>query len=115
MLPGQLTLPLEQARERRDVGMSRAVVAQGPKWADIAYQAIERVARRQIHVHVDDVLQEGVPQPAHFNSWGAVWMRAIRNEIIQRTNQTRPCTVDPNKNAHRYPVYFSRIFNNGVA
>jgi hypothetical protein len=97
------------AKESRDIGMSLAVSAQGPRWADIAYAAIERVARRQVHVHVDDVLREGVPDPTHFNAWGAVWMRAIKNGIIQRSNQTRPCTVDPGKHAHSYPIYFSRI------
>jgi hypothetical protein len=111
MLPGQLNL-LDWARDRRDHGMALASHAQerkAPRWTDIAYAAIEDIARRQIHVHVDDVLQAGVPRPKHPNAWGAVWMRAIRNDIIQRTNQTRLCTVDPGKNAHRYPVYFSRI------
>lgn len=97
------------AKALRDVGMSRAERAQGQRWSDIAYAAIERVARRQVHVHVDDVLREGVPPPAHFNAWGAAWLRAIRNGLIQRSNQTRPCTVDPNKHAHRYVIYFSRI------
>jgi hypothetical protein len=108
MLPGQIDI-FDWARERRDQGMSRAVVAQGPRWADVAYAAIERVAIRQPHVHIDDVLREGVPRPDHYNAWGAVWMRAIRDEIIQRTTETRLCTVDPGKNAHRYPIYFSRI------
>lgn len=98
------------AKDRRDVGMTRAAQAQGIPWSALAYGAIERVARRQAHVHIDDVLREGVPQPHHFNAWGAVWMRAIRDGVIQRSNQTKPCTVDPLKNAHRYPVYFSRIY-----
>lgn len=98
-----------EARALRDEGMSLAACAQGQRWCDLAYAAIEAIARRQIHVHVDDVLTFGVPQPASPNAWGAVWMRAIKSGIIQRSNQTRPCTVHKRKHAHRYPVYFSRV------
>lgn len=100
-----------EAKRRREAGMSLAATAQGQRWCDLAYAAIDAIARRQFHIHIDDVLCVGIPQPEHFNSWGAVWMRAIRNGIIQRTTETRPCTVDPGKNAHRYPVYFSRIYD----
>lgn len=113
MLAGQMDL-LDWAKARRDAGMARAAAAQGTPWSEIAYAAIERVARRQAHVHIDDVLGEGVPQPHHYNAWGAVWMCAIRNDIIQRTNQTRLCATDKRKNAHRYPIYFSRIYSQGV-
>lgn len=105
---GQLDL-LEYARSLRDTGMARAQQAQGPEWSELAYAAIERVARRQVHVHIDDILQEGVPQPRHHNCWGAVWMRAIRSDVIQPTAIRRQCTVDPRKHAHQYPVYFSLI------
>lgn len=98
-----------EAKQRRDTGMARAAEAQGEKWSDIAYTAIERVARRQVTVHVDDILRENIPAPAHPNAFGSVWLRAIKRGIIQRSNQTKPCTVDPAKHAHRYVVYFSRI------
>lgn len=107
-MQGQIDL-LDYIRDLRDAGMARAEQAQGPEWGELAYRAIERVARRQVHVHIDDVLSEGVPQPRHHNCWGAIWMKAIRNGIIQRSNQTRICTVDPGKHAHRYTIYFSRI------
>jgi hypothetical protein len=100
------------AQQLRDRGMDVAVSAQDaevPRWSDIAYAAIERVARRQIHVHIDDVISENVPKPAHANAWGAVWTRAIRNGIIQRSNETRPCKTDVSKHCHRYFIYFSRI------
>lgn len=103
-----------EAQKRRDRGMALAAHAQNrkvPKWSDIAYEAIVNVARRQIHVHVDDVLKAGVPEPHHFNAWGHVWKRAIDNEIIQPSAERRPCTVDPRKNLHNYPVYFSRIYD----
>jgi hypothetical protein len=103
-----------EAKRQRDAGMNIAVDAQDaevPRWSDIAYAAIERVARRQIHVHVDDVIGENVPRPAHTNAWGAVWTRAIRAGIIQRSNQVRPCRTDPKKHAHQSPVYYSRIYD----
>lgn len=102
-----------EAKERRDAGMARAAAAQDrdtPKWSDIAFAAIERVARRQPHVHVDDILAENVPEPEHYNAWGGVWSRAIKRDIIQRSNQTRPCKRDAKKHAHASPVYFSRIY-----
>lgn len=100
----------DEAQRRRDRGMQLAANAQGQRWADIAYAAIERIARRQVHVHIDDVLRAGVPQPEHPNAWGGPWMRAIRRGVIQRSNQTKPCTVDKRKHAHQYPVYFSRVY-----
>lgn len=98
-----------EARAQRDAGMASAA-AHSPSFMEAAFQAIERVALRQIHVHVDDVLAEGVPAPHHPNAWGAVWMRAIRAGIIQRSNQTRPCKTDAKKHAHQYPIYFSRVY-----
>jgi len=113
MLSGQLSLlDAIEAVKRRDRGMALASDAQdrkAPKWSEVAYAAIERVARRQIHVHVDDVLREGVPQPHHPNAWGVVWMRAIKAGVIQHSNQTKPCATDKRKHAHRYPIYFSRV------
>lgn len=100
----------DAARRLREAALAQ-VEAHAPNWHDRAYRAIEEIARRQIHVHIDDVLAAGVPQPHHPNAWGAVWMKAIRKEIIQRTNQTRPCAVDPKKHGHRYPIYFSRVFH----
>lgn len=112
VMSAQLAFDLDGARQRRDTGMALAAAAQDhdePRWTDIAYAAIERVARRQPHVHVDDVLAENVPPPAHYNAWGACWMRAIKRGIIQRSNQSRPCRTDSGKHAHQYPIYFSRI------
>jgi hypothetical protein len=96
------------AKARRDDGLQRAD-AHAPRFAELAYEAIARVARRQPTVHVDDLAGEDVPLPNHPNAWGAVWMRAIRAGIITRSNQMRPCMSDPKKHAHRCPIYYSRI------
>lgn len=97
-----------EARELRDAGMTQAA-EHSPVFSEIAFQAIKRVARRQIHVHVDDILREDVPTPSHPNAWGPVWMRAIREDIIQRTNQTRQ-SEHTKKHSHNYPIYFSLIY-----
>lgn len=92
-----------------DAGMALAV-AQSPHFAAIAYAAIVTVAKRQATVHVDDVLAECSARPRHFNSWGAVWMRAIRSGVIVRSGKLQHCRVDRGKHAHAYPVYRSCLF-----
>lgn len=128
VLPGQLPLPLPipSQEEQRDAGMAAAERAQAksdPIWAELAYAAIERVALRQPFVHVDDVMAEGVPAPAHFNAWGAVWTKAIRGSkkdnlmpILERVSAGRPAKEKAlpaglrRKHNHRSPIYQSRLF-----
>ena len=98
------------AKSLRNAGMASAE-QHSPEFSVAAYEAIERVAQRQVHIHVDDILSEDVPAPNHPNAWGAVWARAIRNRVIQRTTETRLCKTDIGKHAHRYPVYFSLIYD----
>jgi hypothetical protein len=103
----------EFAQKRRDRGMGLAADAEDrdqPKFFDAASRAIERVARRQRTVHVDDVLQECMLRPRHHNAWGGVWRSAIKRGVISRSSETRPCKTDPKKNAHNYPVYRSNLF-----
>lgn len=97
------------AKALRDGGLV-IVEAHGPGFAAAAYEAIQSIAASQASVHIDDVLACGLPQPHHPNAWGAVWMRAIRAGLIERTDETRACTRDPKKHAHRYPVYRSLAF-----
>lgn len=94
----------------RNVGMQTAAEAQGDAWAADAYAAIVSVARRQLIVHVDDVLKVFHRQPEHYNAWGAVWMKAIRQGILRRTGTVRPCKAHSRKHAHQYPVYASAIY-----
>lgn len=98
-----------EAKARRDDGMERASShAQQFSWR--AYSAIEALAHNQPSVHIDDVLRQGVAPPPHPNAWGAVWLRAIKLGLIERTNETAPCTLDAKKHAHRYPVYRSKVW-----
>jgi hypothetical protein len=87
---------LAEAKRQRDAGIAQAAAHADDFW--------------QIHVHVDDLLLElDGRRPSSPNAMGSVWMRAIRNGVIQHSNQTRPCITDAGKHAHRYPIYFSRI------
>lgn len=103
---------IELAESLRDRGMSLAADAQEfktPGFAEAAYAAICSVARRQETVHVDDVLRICHLKPEHPNAWGAVWLRAIRDGVIQRTGTVKPCMSDAAKHKHNYPVYRSLL------
>jgi hypothetical protein len=106
---------LRKTAERlRDRGMGLAADAQDrtiPNWSALAYMAILAVARMQETVHVDDVKAIFPHEPHHFNAWGAVWMRAIKDGVIERTGAMRPST-DPRKHKHQYALYRSLLKTN---
>jgi hypothetical protein len=95
----------------RDAGMARAAEAQEREtpFADAAYGVIVAIAQRQSTVHIDDVLSECTARPKHYNAWGAVWMRARRNQIIEHSGTVKPCMTDARKHSHQYPVYRSLV------
>jgi hypothetical protein len=101
----------------RDFGMEAAASAEDqtqPLFSDTAYQTICAIAERQETVHVNDVLLACPVKPLHPNAWGAVWMRAIRAKVIEKAGYTKPCTVDPGKHNHDYPVYRSLIIGRDI-
>ena len=106
----QLKLEFEKARLERDKGMATAAAAEGAAFAVEAYATLLKIARRKQTVHIDDVLPEMKVRPAHYNAWGAVWMRALRANILTPTGVTRPCATDSAKHAHDYKIYRSNIF-----
>lgn len=77
-------------------------------WRDRAYAAIEREARTFNELYVDNILMMFSEPPPHPNCWGAVWLKAIRNGLIERTGETLT-TADRGKHRHRYPVYRSLV------
>jgi len=104
-----------QAVAARDVGMVTAEFAEaltGSNFSEVAYAAICHVARRQCEVHVDDILRYIKIKPAHFNAWGGVWRRAIKDGVLLKApnDPHRPCLSDPAKHAHSYRVYQSGVF-----
>ena len=103
------------AEHRRDVGMIEAEFAEtlvNPDFAETAYAAICHVARMQCEVHVDHVLAYCKVRPSHPNAWGAVWMCAIKEGVILKSDSDRfrPCESDPGKHKHQYRVYTSGLF-----
>ena len=100
------------AERLRDRGMARAADAQDRAvigWSELAYLAILNVARMQETVHTDDVRAIFPHEPDHPNAFGAVWLRAIRDGVIERTGTVRAST-DPRKHSHQYPIYRSLTF-----
>jgi hypothetical protein len=95
--------------------MDLAADAEGPVFAAAAYMAIKQVAMRKPEVHVDDVLTCCTIRPHHFNAWGQVWMRAIRDGLIVHSGRVRQCVSDPAKHAHQYPIYRSLIYRDTTA
>jgi hypothetical protein len=106
----QLALPLAL----RDRGMSLAAQAQdadAPGWSDLALAEISRLARLHETLFTDDLAPFLTNNPArHFNALGAIWLRAVRAGVIERTEYRRQ-SADPKKHAHSYPVYRSRVFS----
>jgi hypothetical protein len=104
---------VELAEDLRNRGMTLASRAQDHvelAWSEQAFQAIVKVARCQSTVHVDDIWPKVAP-PHHHNAWGAVWMRAIKGRIIEKTDGRRH-SIAPRKHKHEYPVYRSLIVGN---
>ena len=105
-----------QAMNARDIGMIEAEFAEtlsGSEFPEIAYAAICHVARRQCEVHVDDILRFLKAKPKSPNVWGSIWMRAIKNGVLLKSDNDprRPCLSDPGKHAHEYRVYRSGLFH----
>jgi hypothetical protein len=110
----------DYAANLRDAGMVEAEFAEtlvNPDFAETAYAAICHVARRQCEVHVDHVLRFCKVTPSSPNAWGAVWMRAIKDGVIIKsdTDVYRPCLSDVGKHRHQYRVYGSGLFHRRAA
>ena len=94
-------------RSDRDIGMAKA--SRSEQWAVAAYAAIVRLAKQQAEVHVDDVLCSFSLRPHHYNAWGAIWLKAVREGVLENTGRMRQ-TAHRKKHAHQYPIYRSLIF-----
>lgn len=104
-------LPLfdyDHARRLKAEGMA-SVSGHSPGFSEQAYQALVRVAKRQLVLFADDLVAElkGL-QPNHCNAWGPIYQRAVRDGVIQRSREVRPSRV-ASKRCRLCPVYFSLI------
>lgn len=105
---------LMSGRERRDTGMGLAEAGEGTAWGEYAYQILKTLAEELPEVHTDDLERCLEWHPRHPNAAGAVWMRALRNGLLERTGRVRP-SKQPTKRAHSYPVYRSLVFRGAAA
>lgn len=85
-----------------------------PGWNDWAFNIIREIALNNELVYVDDVHDEaerqGLPKPPNRGSaWGWPWRRAIVNNIIENTGNTRK-TTRAVAHAMPRPIYRSLIF-----
>lgn len=104
----------DYAASLRDAGMVEAEFAEtltGSDYSEALYASICHVARRQVEVHIDDVLRHCKVQASHPNAAGSAWVRAIKDGVIERTGMVRPCVSDKIKRVHNYPVYRSGLFH----
>lgn len=102
-----------QAILRRDRGMALAADAQDravPGFTELAYAHIFNLACEHEEVHIDLFLTTFKIKPDHPNAFGAPWQKAKRDRVIEHSGRVLPCTVDPTKHAHQYPLYRSLIY-----
>lgn len=103
---------VDLATHLRDRGMTLAERAEEfhtPGWGDRALAALTRIAKRQQYLFTDDLRRELKEEPAHHNAFGAVWMKALKARIIERTNETRHSSI-PSLHKHRYTLYRSNLY-----
>lgn len=100
--------------QRRDEGIARAEGASDAVWRQYAYGKLRDLARTQRTIHVDDLYAVLEWHPASPNAMGGLWLRAIREGLIERSGEYRPTKLK-GKHAHTYPVYASLVWQREVA
>lgn len=104
---------LDAGRQARDAGMASAArhaESDPAVWsAEAAYRALVELARTQPYVHTDDLAKAYPATCPRPNAWGQVWLRALRERVIERTGGSLP-SKQPGKHAHSYPRYESRLY-----
>lgn len=107
----QISLTLEQARDRGAAGMLRAADRNERKnggWATVALAAlVEHVKSLPLNAEfiVEDVraaIESKVPPPTDLRAWGSVTQTAIRSQFIEKTGGLAPAK---SSNASPKPLY----------
>lgn len=112
LAPATTLLDLMEGQRRADRGMALAGSGNDDareKFRAEASAAIVTLARTQEFVFVDDLVGMLSVNPPDPNCWGGVWLRAIKDRLIEKTEKRRR-TAQPGKHAHEYPIYRSRLF-----
>lgn len=112
MLDRAPLLDLMEGRRRAERGMSLAGsgdAAAREAFRQQAMAAIITLARTQEFLFVDDLVGMLTVDPPHFNCWGGVWQRAMKDGVVEKTDRFRK-TAQPSKHAHEYRIYKSKLY-----
>jgi hypothetical protein len=106
-------LPLARnGAELRDAGMAAAWDNTPANWRVVALTLLFQLAKQQPEVTADDLQDVLPPLPAecHPNVIGSLWMEAVRNHVLERTERS---ILSSRSSAHarRVPVYTSLVYN----
>jgi hypothetical protein len=79
--------------QRKAAGQDRVLDGEPEEWKDAAYALLINLIRRQEEINSDDVRQAadaaGLDQPHHPNCWGALFGRAAKAGVIERSGFTK--------------------------
>jgi hypothetical protein len=115
---GGAVLDFAQAREARDAGINQAIDHAeriDDEWPDLAYSFLCRYARTHQFFQGWEVTRDatlmGYGAPTDDRAWGALFLKAIRNQVIEISGVGR----NPNRHASICPAYRSLVFVGGAA
>lgn len=78
-------------------------------WTELAYEAVEQVARRQLEFTPDDIWATGLQKPEEARALGGVMSSARRRGIIEKTGRVQP-TTQPESHGTDVTIWRSLIF-----
>jgi hypothetical protein len=99
--------PRCRASHHRQLALVRVERHADPAWLEAAYQALLRCARTRESFISDDVWEYGLERTREDRALGAVFIRAKRAGLIEKTDRTRPSV---RSHLSGKPVWQSRIY-----
>jgi hypothetical protein len=80
---------VDRARVERDAAIESVADKAGAAWTELAFEFLRRYAVRNALFTPEDVTDamaiEGQPQPHDLRAWGAVYQRARRAKLIEKS------------------------------
>jgi hypothetical protein len=99
--------PWQRARAGRDEALQRVDDHADPDWKDVALEAVYATARARPEFISDDVWLVGeLPRTREDRALGPVFLRAVRNGWIVKTDRVRPSV---RSHLSGKPIWVSRI------
>lgn len=114
----QSVIDFDRARQERDAGMDRAIEHAervDDSWPVVAYNFLCRYAHAHEYFDAWEVTAEaqrlGYGAPTTDKAWGSIFVKAVRNEIIEAWGVGR----NPNRHASICIRYRSNVYSGSVA